>query len=110
MLMGFWALANSSVMLFCNIGVMTMKMISSTSITSTMGVTLMFEFTLLPSSRFAKAIRLPCKRCASAAADALTPALLAVTALQEVVHQFAGGVIHLDIERLYLIGEVVEHH
>jgi hypothetical protein len=32
-------------------GVMTMKMIRSTSMTSTMGVTLMFELTFLPSSR-----------------------------------------------------------
>ena len=41
---------------FCNMGVMTMKMISSTSITSTMGVTLMFELTLTPSFRIASAI------------------------------------------------------
>jgi hypothetical protein len=39
--------------LLLSIGVMTMKMIRSTSITSTMGVTLMLEFTFLPSSRFA---------------------------------------------------------
>ncbi len=41
---------------FCNMGVITMKMISNTSITSTMGVTLMFEFTFAPSLRFANAI------------------------------------------------------
>src|SRR5690242_5005589 len=37
-------------------GVMTMKMISRTSITSTIGVTLMSELTFLPSSLFARAI------------------------------------------------------
>jgi hypothetical protein len=37
-------------------GVMTMKMISRTSITSTMGVTLMLELTLVPSLRTAIAI------------------------------------------------------
>ena len=40
-------LAMSTGTLFCSMGVMTMKMISSTSITSTIGVTLMLEFTLL---------------------------------------------------------------
>ena len=42
--------------LFCSMGVMTMKMINSTSMTSTMGVTLMLELTLLPSLRTATAI------------------------------------------------------
>jgi hypothetical protein len=37
-------------------GVTTMKMISNTNITSTMGVTLMSELTFDPSSRFASAI------------------------------------------------------
>ena len=37
-------------------GVITMKMMSNTYITSTIGVTLMSELTFLPSSRFAKAI------------------------------------------------------
>jgi hypothetical protein len=41
---------------FCNIGVTTMKMISRTSITSTMGVTLISELTFDPSSLFANAI------------------------------------------------------
>ena len=41
---------------FCNMGVTTMKMISRTSITSTMGVTLMSELTFAPSFRFANAI------------------------------------------------------
>jgi hypothetical protein len=37
-------------------GVITMKMISNTSITSTMGVTLMLELTFCPSFRFANDI------------------------------------------------------
>ena len=37
----------------CNMGVTTMKMISSTNITSTMGVTLMSELTFAPSFRTA---------------------------------------------------------
>src|SRR5579863_5561101 len=53
MAVGLITVARSMDTLFCNIGVMTMKMISSTSITSTMGVTLMLELTLLPSLRTA---------------------------------------------------------
>jgi hypothetical protein len=37
-------------------GVITMKMINNTSITSTMGVTLMLELTLTPSFRLFNAI------------------------------------------------------
>src|SRR6201987_6509246 len=46
----------STLTLFCTMGVMTMKMISSTSITSTIGVTLMLELTLAPSFLTASAI------------------------------------------------------
>src|SRR5580704_16124043 len=42
-------LARSTFTLFCSMGVMTMKMMSSTSITSTIGVTLILALTLLPS-------------------------------------------------------------
>src|SRR5882757_2707884 len=35
---------------------------------------------------------------------------LPVALLDEVVHQFTGTVVHLDVERLYLAGEVVERH
>ena len=50
---------------FCNMGVITMKMISNTSITSTIGVTLMSELTFAPSFRFVNAIEIPfrCCRC-----------------------------------------------
>src|SRR5271170_2282867 len=56
---GLFTLAISTLMPFCNMGVITMKMINSTSITSTMGVTLIFELTLAPSFRFEIAIRDP---------------------------------------------------
>src|SRR5258708_35920843 len=46
----------STLMPFCNMGVITMKMISNTNITSTIGVTLMSELTLAPSFRLANAI------------------------------------------------------
>src|ERR1700761_126047 len=53
---GSVTLANSTFTLFCSMGVMTMKTISNTSITSTIGVTLMLELTLAPSFRTAIAI------------------------------------------------------
>src|SRR5437764_137994 len=36
--------------------------------------------------------------------------LVAFSFFQKVVHQFAGGVVHLNIECLDLRGEVVKHH
>jgi hypothetical protein len=45
-------LAISTLIPFCNMGVTTMKMISRTSITSTMGVTLISELIFAPSFRF----------------------------------------------------------
>src|ERR1017187_6900622 len=38
------------------------------------------------------------------------PGQLQVALLDEVVHQFAGAVVHLDVERLHPVGEVVERH
>src|SRR5260370_18950165 len=35
---------------------------------------------------------------------------LPMALLDEVVHQFTGTVVHLDVERLHLAGEVVERH
>src|SRR5580692_4001696 len=100
----------STLMPFCNMGVITMKMISSTSITSTMGVTLMSELTLAPTFLFASAIdespeqwpvasgrktlRKPCAELNFSAGQQLVrtnqqlgPANVAT--LQEVVDQFA---------------------
>ena len=53
---GLFTFARSTLTPFCNMGVITMKMINNTSITSTMGVTLMSELTLAPSFRNANAI------------------------------------------------------
>src|ERR1700678_3946030 len=39
-----------------------------------------------------------------------TEALPLMALLDEVVHQFARAVVHLDVERLYLAGKVVERH
>src|SRR6188474_2063380 len=72
---------------FCSMGVTTMKMISSTSITSTSGVTLMLELTL---------------PLGNSTADSLL--------LQEEGHHVGGRVGHLDLEALVDIGEVVVAH
>src|SRR5690348_12922339 len=56
---GLFTLAKSTLTPFCNIGVMTIKMISNTNITSTIGVTLMLELTFAPSSRTEIAIDSP---------------------------------------------------
>src|ERR1700677_229061 len=127
---------------FCNMGVTTMKMISSTSITSTMGVTLISEVTLAASFRFANAIEFCLLRWACPTPNRndnyeedLAPAgyrrlfsnspLRSFTAasvlrfglgpahapaLQEVIDQFARGVIHLHVERFHATGQVVKHH
>src|SRR5579862_903846 len=119
----------STLMPFCNIGVTTMKMISSTSITSTMGVTLISELTFLPSSRFANAISLnlpnfsrdiatasswegpALKRSSAGQATHSGIKLPAIAALlEEVVDQFARRVVHFDVERFHATGQVVEHH
>src|SRR5271165_5638776 len=128
-------------------GVTTMKMISRTSITSTMGVTLISELTFAPSFRFANAIAryLPCGHnpgqapCSSwegpapdrssagqathaetVGAPFLTPSMRekwgaflpanVAALLQEVIDQFAGRVVHFDVERFHATSQVVEHH
>src|SRR6188508_2466879 len=68
-------------------GVTTMKMISSTSITSTSGVTLMLALTL---------------PLGNSTADSLL--------LQEEGHHVRGRVRHLDLEALVDVGEVVVAH
>src|SRR5580765_5652804 len=109
---GLLTLAISTLTPFWSIGVMTMKMISSTSITSTMGVTLMLEFTFEPSSRIANDIVQPPRyvrnRQCTDARNRL-PADGSAT-LQEVVNQLAGAVVHFHVEGFHLAGEVVEHH
>src|SRR5882724_7405274 len=118
----------------CNMGVITMKIISSTSITSTMGVTFISELTLAPSLRVAIAIRsfscaepFTCWPLVSEEPGVESPqhrvsnsrnhrserwlaADSSSATLQEVINQFAGRIVHLHIERFYASGEVVEHH
>src|SRR5690349_20386162 len=53
---GLLTFAKSTLTPFCNMGVITIKMINSTSITSTIGVTLTSELTLAPSFRLLIAI------------------------------------------------------
>src|SRR5690242_19613226 len=82
---GLLAWASFTVTPFCNMGVITMKMISNTSITSTMGVTLMLELTFAPSFLTEIAMLNSC---------GLPPRHAAAGALQEVIHQFARRVVH----------------
>src|SRR6266481_4139013 len=122
---GLFTLAMSTGWPCCNMGVTTMKMISNTSITSTMGVTLMSELTFAPSFLTEIAIeasfpvsplrstRRPDVGGAGAPAGDARPATHAgdcclrglrpahATAIQEVIDQFAGGVSHLHVERFH---------
>src|SRR5271156_7197088 len=129
----------STTTLLLSMGVMTMKMISSTSITSTMGVTLMLELTFLPSSLFTIAILYSVDRASlqlhgedsAPGAKPGQPTLLPMrdsrcllygralrpgqkqlplALLDEVVDQFARRVVHLDVKGFNLVGEVVEGH
>src|SRR4029077_6625100 len=77
---------------FCNIGVTTMKMINSTSQTSTRGVTLMSLRTPRTS------VGLLC-----------LGSMLAPLPLHEEVDQLRRRVRHLDLQPLEHVGEVVEH-
>src|SRR5437868_7712616 len=88
---GYLELGSTTLTPLCNIGVITMKMISRTSITSTIGVT--FISATNPPS--------PLPVC--------IPIVLPHFALlDEVVDQLARRVIHLDGERLNLVREDVE--
>src|SRR5881396_2401634 len=87
---GFFAFGRFTVIPLCSSGVVIMKMMSSTSMMSAIGVTLMSAFTLLlPRPRLATEL----------------PSLL-----EEVVDQLRRGVVHLDREGLDLVGEAVDRH
>src|SRR5579875_3987263 len=113
--------ARSTCKPFCNMGVITMKMISSTSITSQRGVTLMSEVTLtlargkgIANSSGAAGPR-PARaltRAGEATGREPAPELLAAgggaaAALQEIVDQLARRVVHLDVEGFDLAREVI---
>src|SRR5438132_3299874 len=93
MSMGFFVFASSTLTPFCNIGVITMKMIRRTSITSAIGVTLISEVTspLPPPDPIPMVL----------------PLSLGLVLFDEVVDQLGRRVGHLDRERFNLIGEVV---
>src|SRR6266700_4732340 len=135
---GLLTFARSTGIPFCNIGVITMKMISNTSMTSTMGVTLMFELTFAPSFLMLIAIILllrrrvrrnqapnpatqhdsisrrggcphpPARTRASGPTWAVLPAHS--SALQEVINQLARGVVHLHVESFHAARQIGEHH
>src|SRR4051794_4477601 len=107
---GLFTFAMSTLTPFCNMGVMTMKMMSSTSITSTIGVTLMFELTLTPSLRTFNAIKfnLPSAGDSLSCSAELLQLPADAATLQEIVDQLAGAVVHFHVESFHLIGEVVE--
>src|ERR1035437_2013801 len=108
---GLLTLAMSTLTPFCNMGVMTMKMMSNTSITSTMGVTLMLELTFLPSARTDIAITFNLLQTgASANGFTLSSSPANRAAFEEVVDQLAGAVVHFHVEGFHLVSEVVEHH
>src|SRR5271170_5190279 len=85
----FSALAMFTGRPFCNIGVITMKMISSTSMMSAIGMT------------FGAAI--------TGGAFGLYPMKLLLSAAtgDEIVDQLHRGVVHLDVEGFHAIGEIV---
>src|SRR6202011_6099048 len=101
-----------------SMGVMTMKMISSTSITSTMGVTLMSDtgggacfFSIYDSSLRREQHGVNRTRAAPEIQLARLPLLHhgALRALQEVVDQLGARIAHLHVKRVDAVGEVVEH-
>src|SRR5215471_5638319 len=119
---GFFVFTMSTVTPLDNIGVITMKMMSITSITSTIGVTLISAtgggalcfFSSL--SAISVSPRTPQEPGSSRElpANQLTGALTllpdaALRTLQEVVDQFGTGVAHLHVESFNLVREVVEH-
>src|SRR5262249_49934725 len=99
---GLLTLAISTVMPFCNMGVTTMKMISSTSMISAIEMTLGSDTTgaacgFLLVDDFMSFPPLGYGRL-----------LLAAAAREEVVDQLHRGVVHFDVEGFDLVGEVVE--
>src|SRR5579864_2652268 len=117
MAMGFFVFTISTLTPLDNIGVITMKMMSITSITSTMGVTLIsatgggtFCFIISIVLRF----RPPDPRpAAETHSTRPIPGRMLLShplrSLQEVVDQLRAGVAHLDVEGLDPAGKQVEH-
>src|SRR6266567_3696320 len=105
-----------------SIGVITMKIISSTSITSTIGVTLMSD---TGGAAFFFCISIPPRKRAEDGRSCRPPAAAhsfnshepvlpvyshpRLTAFEEVVDQLRAGVTHLHVKSVNAVGEVVEH-
>src|SRR5689334_16519153 len=128
---GFFVFTMSTLTPFDNMGVMTMKMMSITSMTSTIGVTLMSAtgggalcFMTMPSDSFFAICSLPGTRQEAGSPGGLPPkstrriritgrllagAGAALRPLQEVVDQLGARVAHLHVERFDLVREEVEH-
>src|SRR5579862_5861590 len=98
-------------------GVMTMKMISNTNITSTMGVTLISDTIagavgfLIGGSYDAKGLLFPCgvSPRQTPQGQPLLSGSSALRPLQEIIDQFGAGIVHLDVESFHAVGEVVVH-
>src|ERR1700722_10994110 len=115
MVMGFLVFTRSTLTPLVSMGVMTMKMMSSTSITSTMGVTLMsatgggaFFFSIPKSFRRRGAEYKPRPFRIQLASRTLLRGAGALHTLQEVIQKLGAGVTHLHVERVNAVGEVVE--
>src|ERR1700685_3647808 len=115
--MGFLVFTRSTLTPLVSMGVMTMKMMSSTSMTSTMGVTLMsatgggaFFFSIPKSFRRRGAGNKPrpFRIQLGESSRTLLRCAGAPNALQEVIQKLGAGVAHLDVKRVDAIGEVVE--
>src|SRR5438270_7946223 len=139
MAMGFRVFTLSTLTPLDNMGVMTMKMMSSTNITSTMGVTLISatggnalnffnsifivlslgsagvgtRFRGSPFNQLARAFvtgREPVRPRSCLLTSRLLPcAGAALRPLQEVVDQLGAGVPHFHVEGFDLVREIVEH-
>src|SRR5580704_13898154 len=85
----FWTVAMFTASPCVSIGVITMKMISRTSMTSAMGTTFGAAMTAPAWGLYAMGL------------------LLSGATRDEVVDQLHRGVVHLDVESLNLVGEIV---
>src|SRR5690242_9935260 len=106
------ALGNSTLLPRWSMGVTTMKMMRSTSTTSTSGVMLMSERTppLVPTSMLmASGLRSRGGRAGRLHAG-VGERLVEAALLEEEVHQLVGGVGDVHRHLLHAVGEVVEHH
>src|SRR5437899_9049193 len=89
--LGLLTLAISTETPCCNIGVTTMKMMRSTNITSTIGVTLMSEVTFAASFRFANDMEFCLLRMLAVADSKLAGGVPGVPARHSIAQQLMGA-------------------